>query len=353
MFVSGLGPVSVTAFSLTTMFIAVPTGVKILNWLGTMWGGRVRFTTAMLFAVALVAMFTVGGLSGVMHSIAPSDTQQTDTYFIVAHFHYVLFGGAIMGLFAGMYYWWPKIFGYKLDERSGKVHFWLNLIGFNLTFGPMHILGLQGLPRRHYVYDENTGFEFWNMAATVGSLLIGVASFWFLWVIAKSRRQWVRAGRPDVGPDPWDARTLEWTVPSPTPPHNFDVDPTVEHLDDLWHRKYQRDDDGRLVRVATGAELAQTGDGDPHLPSPSYWPLVLAVGLPFIAAGLIYHLAFAAIGAVLVGGAMYAWGIEPSTAPDDHHGDDGDGHGDPTGPDDGHDGAVADDGRAAEEAPVG
>ena len=152
MFASGLGPVSVAVFSVATMAIAIPTGVKIVNWTLTMWGGKLTFTTAMLFAVGLVVEFTIGGLSGVTHAVAPSDTQQTDTYYIVAHFHYVLFGGAVLGFFAGFYYWWPKVFGKCLSEKLGKWNFWLMIIGMNLTFGPMHITGLQGQPRRMYVH---------------------------------------------------------------------------------------------------------------------------------------------------------------------------------------------------------
>ncbi|MEM8902136.1 MAG: cytochrome c oxidase subunit I [Actinomycetota bacterium] len=319
MFVSGLGPVSVAAFAATTMFIAVPTGVKILNWVATMWGGKVRFDTPMLFSTALVAMFTIGGLSGVMHSIAPSDTQQTDTYFIVAHFHYVLFGGALMGFFGGLYFWWPKVFGHKLDERRGKWHFWTNFVGFNLTFGPMHVLGLQGMPRRYQTYDANIGFEFWNMAATIGVVILGWSFLIFLWNIWKSYVGWKAEGKPDVGPDPWDARSLEWTVQSPTPHHNFDVTPTVTQVDDFWHRKYAKDETGRYRRIATGAELAQPGTGHPHLPAPSYWPLVVSVGLPFIAAGVMYHLGLAVVGGILVVGGVYGWITEPADAePDDH-----------------------------------
>ena len=159
MFASGLGPVSVAVFTLSTMFIAVPTGVKIINWTLTMWGGRLRFTTAMLFAIGLIVEFTIGGLSGVTHAISPSDTQQTDTYYIVAHFHYVLFGGAIFGIFAGFYYWWPKIFGRMLSERLGKWNFWLMVIGINLTFGPMHIVGLEGQSRRNYRVIPGHGRE--------------------------------------------------------------------------------------------------------------------------------------------------------------------------------------------------
>ena len=148
-------PGLVAVFSVATMAIAVPTGVKIINWTLTMWGGKLRFTTAMLFAVGLIVQFTIGGLSGVTHSVAPSDTQQTDTYYIVAHFHYVIFGGAVLGLFAGIYYWWPKVFGKLLSEAWGKWNFWLMIIGMNMTFGPMHIIGLQGQPRRMYIWTEN------------------------------------------------------------------------------------------------------------------------------------------------------------------------------------------------------
>ena len=164
MFASGLGPVSVAVFSVATMAIAVPTGVKIINWTLTMWGGKLQFTTAMLFAIGLIVQFTLGGLSGVTHAVAPSDTQQTDTYYIVAHFHYVIFGGAVLGLFAGIYYWWPKIFGKMLNETWGKWNFWLMIIGMNLTFGPMHIIGLQGQPRRMYVWTEyRAGEGFFNL----------------------------------------------------------------------------------------------------------------------------------------------------------------------------------------------
>src|SRR4051812_3036310 len=179
MFASGIGPISVAAFSISTMFIAVPTGVKILNWLATMWGGKLKLDTPMLFAIGLVGMFTIGGLSGVTHAVAPSDTQQTDTYYIVAHFHYVLFGGAFLGFMGGMYFYWPKAFGYMLNETLGKVNFWFMLLGFNLTFGPMHILGLQGMSRRIYTYDAGYGFEIWNKVATVGAftLAFSVALF--------------------------------------------------------------------------------------------------------------------------------------------------------------------------------
>lgn len=330
MFVSGIGPISVFAFSMATMFIAVPTGVKILNWLATMWGGKLNFSTAMLFAVGTVTMFTIGGLSGVTHSLAPADTQQTDTYYIVAHFHYVIFGGGVLGLFAGVYFWWPKVFGHLLDERRGKIHFWTMLIGFNLTFGPMHVLGLQGMSRRINTYSSGFGFEFWNLVATIGSYILGASVLFFLWNVYKSKKE--APNLPAPGPDPWDARSLEWSIPSPTPEHNFDEIPVIESQDDWWFRKYNIEDDGSVVRISSAEDAAEKGDAvGVHLPSPSFWPLVLAIGLPLIGYGVIFNLWLCVVGGLLTGGAIYAWVLEPVDDPDghghdDHHdGDDPDG----------------------------
>ena len=325
MFVAGIGPLSVTAFSVATMFIAVPTGVKILNWVATLWGGKLILNTAMLFSIGLVTQFTVGGLSGVSHAIAPSDTQQTDTYYIVAHFHYVLFGGALFGFMAGFYFWWPKAFGYKLGETMGKWNFWIMVIGFNLTFGPMHILGLQGMPRRMQTYDDAMGFNLWNMVATWGSFILAVGVILFLVNIAKSHLAWRAANRPNVGPDPWDGRTIEWSIQSPAPAHNYDHDPVVTSIDDFWHRKYQPDENGKLRRVHTGEELAQPGDPTGvHLPSPSYWPIILAFSLPIIGYGLIFNLWLAVPGALLMVMSLWGWALEPADDLDpgaDHHDD--------------------------------
>ncbi len=332
MFASGIGPVSVAAFSLSTMFIAVPTGVKILNWLATMWGGRIRFTTAMLFAIGLVSMFTIGGLSGVTHAVSPADTQQTDTYYIVAHFHYVLFGGALMGFFGGMYFWWPKAFGYFLNEKKGKVHFWLTMLGFNLTFGPMHVLGLQGMSRRVATYSDGQGFNLWNLVATIGALTIAVSVLWFIYTIFSSKR--AAKNLPAPAADPWDARSLEWMVPSPTPEHNFDEVPDVHGLDEFWHRKYGYDDEHRVVRIAASDDVVQKGDATGvHLPSPSYWPLVLAMGLPVIGYGLIFNLWLCALGGAILVIGMYGWVLEP---PDDHEAPHDDHHDDGSDPDDDH-----------------
>ncbi len=321
MFASGLGPISVAVFSLATMLIAIPTGVKIINWVMTMWGGKLRFTTAMLFAIGLIIEFTIGGLSGVTHAVSPSDTQQTDTYYIVAHFHYVLFGGAVFGLFAGFYYWWPKMFGRLLNETLGKWNFWLMVIGMNLTFGPMHILGLQGQPRRMYRYDPDRvgeGFfdlTFWNRVSSVGSFLLAVGILVFIINIWKTSR-----GPANAPLDPWDARSLEWMTASPPKEHNFDAIPTVHSLDEFFHRKYAENEDGELVRVADAETLlaAEEAKGDKHiaLPAPSYWPIVLAFGLPVMAYGVIYNHIGIAVGAVIVLLSMFGWSLEPSYADD-------------------------------------
>jgi len=320
MFATGLGPVANSAFAVSTMFIAVPTGVKIFNWLATMWGGRLRFDTPLLFAIGFVTMFTIGGLSGVTHALVPHDYQQTDTYYIVAHFHYVLFGGAIFGLFGGIYYWWPKIFGRKLNERIGKLHFWLMLIGFNLTFGPFHILGLEGMPRRIYTYAPNMGWDFWNMVSTIGSFMIAASVAIFMYNAWRARKYGEIAGN-----DPWDARTIEWMTTSPPPEHNFDEIPVVHALDDFWHKKYVEDKSGKLVPVPSGGATddaehhpeqhgeAHGGGHGIHLPSPSYMPILAGLGLPIIGYGLIYGYYISIVGGLILLGGLYGWAFEPGT----------------------------------------
>lgn len=315
MFASGIGPVATSAFGLSTMLIAVPTGVKIFNWLGTVWGGAVRLATPMLFALGFIGQFTIGGLSGVTHAIVPANTQQTDTYYIVAHFHYVLFGGLVFAIFAGLYYWHPKMFGRMLDERLGKWNFWLLVIGFNLTFFPMHILGLQGMPRRTYTYGEGLGWDFMNLLSTIGSFVIALAVLVYVVNVIQSFRR-----GPTAGDDPWDARTLEWATPSPPPDYNFAEIPDVSHRDELWYRKYTEDIDGRLVRLpAGGAEEAITRPQRPvrhhiHMPSPSYWPAIVGLGMPVIGYGLVFkNWWLLAVGAFVLMAGMYGWVIEPST----------------------------------------
>src|SRR5262249_55986766 len=175
-----MGPIADSAFALGSMVIAVPTGIKIFNWLATLWGGSLRFRTPLYFACGFVGMFTIGGLGGIMHASPPVDLPQTDSSFVLAHLHYVLFGGTVLGLFAGIYHWWPKMTGRLLDERLGQLHFWLMLVSMNLTFFPMHFLGLMGMPRRIYTYAPGMGWDGWNMVATIGALGIGLAMLGFL-----------------------------------------------------------------------------------------------------------------------------------------------------------------------------
>src|SRR5690606_25776896 len=194
MFAVGMGPIADAFFAASTMIIAIPTGVKIFNWLATMWGGSLRFTTAMLFAVAMVGMFTIGGISGIHHSVAPSNLQQTDTYYVVAHFHYVLIGGLINGIFAGIYYWFPKVPGRLLNETLGKWHFWLFIIGVNMTFFPMHILGLLGMPRRIFTYPAELGLADMNMVVTIGAFIQAISVVIFLANVLRSVKRGELAG---------------------------------------------------------------------------------------------------------------------------------------------------------------
>jgi cytochrome c oxidase subunit I len=229
MFAVGMGPIADTAFGVTSMLIAIPTGVKIFNWISTMWGGALRFTTAMLFAIGLVASFPIGGISGVMHASPPVDLQQTDTYFVVAHIHYVLFAGSMFGLFAGLYHYYPKMFGRLLDERLGKLHFWLTFIGAHLTFFPMHFAGLLGMPRRVYTYDAGQGYSGFNAVATAGYGILFVAMLVFVYNFLRSRTRGAPAGN-----NPWGAGTLEWSIPSPPPDYNFAELPHVRSRYPLW-----------------------------------------------------------------------------------------------------------------------
>lgn len=314
MFTTGLGPVAVSAFSLATMLIAIPTGVKIFNWLGTVFKGSIRLTTAMLFSLGFIVMFTIGGVSGVLHSVVPGDTQQTDTYFVVAHFHYVLFGGLILAIFSGFYFWFPKFFGRMLNERMGKINFWTMLIGFNLTFFPMHLLGLYGQPRRTYRYDTGMGWTGLNQIVSIGSFLVAFSVLIFLVNVIFS----LVAKRGAVaGNDPWDARTLEWSVSSPPPAYNFAEIPQVSGPDGFWDQKYTEDDQGRLLAIPSGGSASAKPDGDGsgiHLPSPSIYPLVVAIGIMPIAYGAVFeNLIMVGAGVLVMLFGMYAWAIEPST----------------------------------------
>ena len=330
MFAVGLGPIPNAFFATSTMAIAIPTGVKVFNWLATMWGGQISFKTPMMFALGFIGMFIIGGLSGVMHASPPSDLQQSDTYFIIAHLHYVLFGGALFGFFAGVYYWFPKMTGRMLHAGLGKLHFWLFFIGGNLTFFPMHFVGLDGMPRRVYTYSEDLGVGWLNTVETIGSYVIAISILVFLVNFFKS----VRGGAP-AGNDPWDAHTLEWSISSPPPYHNFDVVPTVRSARPLWDIKYPE-----LGQAAHGAPAAHApatpaahaaapaaygaapdahAHGHIHLPSPSYWPIVLAFGFFLAAFGLMYTPWLIALGLSVSFLSTIAWIIEPVTAPEEAH----------------------------------
>ncbi len=222
MFTVGLPNVLNVYFMIASMIIAVPTGVKIFNWLATLWRGNLHFDAPMLYALGFLSIFTMGGLTGIFLAAFPVDWQLHDSYFVVAHFHYTIFGGVVFGLLAGLHYWWPKLFGRLLDERLGKASFWLMFAGFHLTFLPQHFLGLLGMPRRVYTYGEGGLWEGYNMASTVGSYVMGLGVLAVLANMAKASRSGRRAGN-----DPWQANTLEWYTTSPPPEHNFDSVPYV------------------------------------------------------------------------------------------------------------------------------
>ncbi|MEK7401795.1 MAG: cytochrome c oxidase subunit I [Gemmatimonadota bacterium] len=304
MFAVGMGPVADTLFALTTMLIGIPTGVKIFNWIFTMWGGDIRFTTPMKFAIALVGLFTIGGISGVMHASPPADLQQTDTYFIVAHFHYVLFGGSMMGLWAGVYYYYPKLTGKMMSEKLGSWHFWLTFIAMNLTFMPMHWSGLLGMPRRTWVYDAGQGLEIWNLVSSLGAYLQAVAvilGFWNMW---RSRKAGAVAGA-----NPWGAGTLEWSTPSPPPEYNYAVIPTVTSRYPMW--------DGGMQATESSPKSAKEL-GIP-MPNPTIKPLFVALFMTLMLASmLLMHkgMPTAAVAgiitfAVLMTLSLYSWLLTP------------------------------------------
>ncbi|MBA4537936.1 cytochrome c oxidase subunit I [Bacillus aquiflavi] len=275
MFTTGLGPIANAIFAVATMAIAVPTGIKIFNWLFTMWGGSIKFTTPMLYAVAFIPSFVMGGVTGVMQAAAPADYQYHDSYFIVAHFHYVIVGGVVLALLAATHYYWPKMFGTMLSEALGKITFVLFLIGFHMTFFVQHFLGLMGMPRRIFTFLPDQGLDTGNFVSSIGAMLMGVAVLILLIniVITSVKNE-------KVGNDPWgDGRTLEWAVSSPAPYYNFKQTPLVRGLDAYWLEKM----DGK--KELTPAEPL----GDIHMPNSSILPFMISLGLFIAAFGAMYR----------------------------------------------------------------
>src|SRR5205809_2041011 len=303
MFAAGMGPIADAAFSIATMLIAIPTGVKIFNWLATLWGGTIRTTTALHFAVGLVGLFTIGGLSGIMHASPPVDLQQTDSYFAFAHLHYVLIGGSLFGLFAGAYYWWPKMTGRFLDERLGKLNSWTLFAGFNTTFFPQHYLGAIGLPRRIHTYAAATGWPLWNAVSTVGAF--GIAAGVLVFMVNAWRS--LRAGAPAPA-DPWDGRTLEWRTSSPPPPHAFDTVPPILGRDTFWREKYG----------PRGAPPAPSHERI-HLPAPSHWPVVVGLGMAVSAVGALTHGTIVLVGALVTVVGIFRFALEHHRTPAHAH----------------------------------
>ncbi|URN96820.1 MAG: cytochrome c oxidase subunit I [Candidatus Pristimantibacillus lignocellulolyticus] len=295
MFTTGLGPVANALFSVATMLIAVPTGIKIFNWLFTMWGGSIRFTVANLYAIGFVPTFVMGGVTGVMLSAAPADYQYHDSYFVVAHFHYVIVGGLIMGIFAGLHYWWPKMFGRMLSEKLGKVTFWIFYIGFHLTFFVQHFLGLLGMQRRVWQYLDGMGFNNMNFISTIGALMMGVGTILFLINIVITLRK-----PKDCSNDPWeDGRTLEWTIASPAPEYNFAQTPLVRGYDAWWHEKMEGN------TAMTPVEPI----GPIHMPNASILPFVMGIGLFITGFGFMYSGEWGTLGFITVGHAVGIVGL--------------------------------------------
>ncbi|MEY8559503.1 cytochrome c oxidase subunit I [Jeotgalicoccus halotolerans] len=274
MFTVGLGPTANAIFALATMAIAVPTGIKIFNWIFTIWGGSIEFTTPMMYALAFIPSFVMGGVTGIMQAVAPADYQYHDSYFIVAHFHYVIVGGVVFALLAGLHYYWPVIFGTMLSDKLGKVEFWLFFVGFHLTFLIQHFLGLWGMPRRVFTYLDGQGYNAANLISTIGALLMAAAVIILVinivMTVAKNQK---------VGRDPWgDGRTLEWSIPLPVPYYNYAQIPLVRGLDAFWIEK----------KEGNGKMLPAESVEDFHMPNNSIIPFVMSLGLFIASFGALY-----------------------------------------------------------------
>jgi len=313
MFAVGLPQVTMTFFAAASMVIAIPSGIQVFAWLATILGGRPVLKTTFLFIVGFIVVFVIGGLSGVMFAVIPFDQQVTDSYFVVAHFHYVLFGGAVFPILAAIYYWLPKITGRMLDERAGVTSFWTIFVGFNLTFFPMHIAGLLGMPRRVYTYPSGLGWSTLNLLSTIGSYVLALGI-----LIVVANVLWSLRWGTEAGDDPWGANTLEWATTSPPPNYNFATIPVVRSANPNWDRQDREEDERRLARgelvlqhghetVAT-SEVEADLDGVLQMPGDSVWPLIFAVSLSVFFIGLIAGSNPTAwIGIVMIVGSLAGW----------------------------------------------
>ncbi|UVI33132.1 cbb3-type cytochrome c oxidase subunit I [Paenibacillus spongiae] len=266
-------------FALTTMLIAIPTGVKVFNWLFTMFRGKITFESPMLWTIGFIPCFIVGGLTGVLLSVAPADFQFHNSYFLVAHFHQVIIGGVVFGYFAGLYYWWPKLFGFKLNERIGKWAFWFWNIGFYLCFMPQYVLGLMGMTRRVVSYGWDKGWYEMNLVSTIGAVLMGIAFLFQVWQIAHGVKH--RNANLDTTGDPWNGRTLEWSIPSPAPHYNFAVLPQVTDQDDWWERKLRKQE-GHATPAPAKLEPI-------HMPKNSGIPIIMSACWFVAGFGFVFH----------------------------------------------------------------
>jgi cytochrome c oxidase subunit I len=297
MFTTGLGPIANAIFAVATMAIAVPTGIKVFNWLFTIWGGSIKFTSPMIWAVSFIPSFVMGGVTGVQLAAAPADYQFHDTYFVVAHFHYVIIGGVVFGILAGSIYWWPTMFGKMLNEVMNKITFVLFFIGFHLTFFIQHFIGLNGLPRRVFTYLPGQGFDTSNFISSIGAFLMAAGTIVLLINVVYTSIKGKK-----VGTDPWgDGRTLEWAISSPPPEYNFKQTPLVRGLDPLWIEKME----GK--KEMTPAEPL----ADIHMPNGSILPFIVSLGLFIASFGLLYRedygwgLPVIFVGFIITFGAMF------------------------------------------------
>jgi cytochrome c oxidase subunit 1 len=304
MFAVGLSPVADAVFSLDSMVIAVPTSIKIFNWIATMWGGKLNLKSPLLYSIGFIAMFIIGGLSGISVAVVPVDFQVTDTYYVVAHLHYVLFGGTVFAIFAGIFYWFPKITGRLLDDRLGKWQFWVMLVGFNLTFFPMHLLGLLGMPRRVYTYGSGLGWDTWNLVETVGAFTLAVAILIFIWNFFASLHH-----GEDAGGDPWDGQTLEWMTTSPPPSYNFAVIPTVHGRRPAWDLKRSGSSNGEPALADPIAVEGIPAGLDLH--ENSFNQVIVGLGLLVAFFGLVYLVVpVVAVGIAIVLAGIIRWARE-------------------------------------------